>query len=90
MPEIIFCKQRCLLSSDGTADGTMPVDDQVISGVYVRNIVVNGDNIYISGDSPNYGIELYEGHIDEATRKLTVFNTAKEALNNQYYLSMQL
>ncbi len=63
--KLYFTKSGVLWSSDGTADGTMPVDDAVISEVTIQNIVAAGDKLFLSGFTQQYGYELYAGKANE-------------------------
>ena len=64
--KLYFTKSGVLWSSDGTADGTMPVDDAGISDVYIYNIVAASNQLFLSGSTQQYGIELYAGKPDAA------------------------
>ena len=75
--KLYFTKSGALWSSDGTADGTMPVDDAGINDVYVYNIVAANGQLFLSGSTQQYGIELYAGKVNE-TGKFVASKTASE------------
>ncbi len=75
--KLYFTNNGTLWSSDGTADGTNAVDDAGISDVYVYNIVASSDQLFLSGSTPQYGIELYAGTVD-ATGKFVASKTTTE------------
>jgi ELWxxDGT repeat protein len=75
--KLYFTNSGALWSSDGTADGTTPVDDAGISDVYVYNIVAASDQLFLSGSTHQYGIELYAGKPDE-TGKFVASKTTNE------------
>ncbi len=65
--KLYFINNYVLWSSDGTADGTVAVDDPVISDVQVFNIVAAGDKLFAAGSTHQYGAELYEGEVNDKT-----------------------
>jgi ELWxxDGT repeat protein len=63
--KLFFTNSGALWSSDGTTDGTVAVDDPVISNVNVYNIITSNDQLFLSGYTYQYGIELYAGKVSE-------------------------
>ena len=55
----------------------MPVDDAGISDVYVYNIVAASNQLFLSGSTQQYGIELYAGKPD-ATGKFVASKVSSE------------
>ncbi len=64
-------------SSDGTPEGTHDVDDSGIVNVEIDRIFPIGNQLFLSGYTQQYGIELYVGKVNE-TGKLVVSKTTNE------------
>ena len=78
--KLYFTNSGILWSSDGTADGTIPVDDPVISEVQVFNIEATNNNLFLSGYTYKYGIELYAGKVDDQNGKFVLSRSANEKI----------
>ena len=54
-----------LWSSDGTKNGTQQVNDAFLNSVDIYNLIAAGNKLFISGNTSRYGVELYEGEIND-------------------------
>jgi ELWxxDGT repeat protein len=76
--KLYFIVGQTLFTSDGTEAGTVQADDAVISKVVAKNLVAAGNKLFVSGYTPQYGTELYEGTIDSTTATMTITKVVSE------------
>jgi len=74
--KLYFIVGQTLFTSDGTDTGTIQVNDEVISKVVAQNLVVAGNKLFVSGYTPQYGTELYEGTVDSSIATITMIKVA--------------
>src|SRR6185436_14826173 len=85
-----FIYQDALWRSDGTTDGTIPVNDANLAGVTgLWNLTAAGSKLFLTGYAPATGQELYAGNVEASAVKQTtiaeVQGTSHPSLINSIY-----
>jgi ELWxxDGT repeat protein len=76
---VYFVKDDTLWTSDGTAKGTVAIDDATLSDVtQLRTLTASGNKLYFTGYTYAVGYELYAGDVNNQTGKFVASKIANE------------
>jgi ELWxxDGT repeat protein len=86
--KLYFTNNGILWSSDGTEHGTQPVNGAFLSNINIYNVIPAGNKLFISGNTLQYGVELYEGEINDDGKFIasSVTNSAVKTTANNMLL----
>jgi ELWxxDGT repeat protein len=83
--KLYFTNNGVLWSSNGNKNGTQPVNNAFLNSVEIYNLTAVGNKLFLSGNTLQYGIELYEGEINaegEFTASAVTNSTIKTTDNH--------